>query len=612
MLGLTALTVLRTRRNLNFSTTYRLLYDQSWISVPLNPPMNWPVQSQHAKTQPMLQPPSTSFQQHCQPQEQTDHQRENPDSNLFQKDCATICNLLRDPNLSAGPTFEAALNQTGIKPSPILLEAIFNHLDYSPKPLYTLFRWAEHQPSYCSTTPVFNSMIDILAKAREFDLVWSLMLECLNSNVNPSLISSDTFAILMRRYARADMPQASIRTFEFAHKSDTVHRLDLNLDLFDVLLDSLCKEGHARIASAYLDQRKQLEPGWIPTIRVYNILLNGWFRSRKLKQAERLWEVMRKENVAPTVVTYGTIIEGYCRMRRVDQAIELIGEMRREGIEPNDIVCNPIIDALSEAGRFKEALAMMERLSISDSGPTVSTYNSLVKGYCKAGDLVRASKTLKMMIGRGFVPTPTTYNYFFRHFSRFGKIEEGMNLYTKMTESGYVPDRLTYHLLIKMLCEQGRLDLAVQVRKEMMVRGFDSDLATSTMLVHLLCRLHRFEEAGEEFEDMIRRGIVPQYLTYRKLVEELKKSGMTEIARRISARMASIPHSKKLPDRYKEGTDGSHEFRSSIMRRAQAMSDILKTCKDPRKLRKLRCSSNNVVESANILVEDIKRRINGT
>lgn len=414
-------------------------------------------------------------------------------------------------------------------------------------------------------------------------------------------------------WIHAGMPQPAIWTFEYASRLNLISNSNAETSLLEILLDSLCKEGLVRVAKEYFDRNKQLDPCWVPSVRIYNILLNGWLRSRKLKHAERLWLEMKKENVTPSVVTYGTMIEGYCRMRYIERAIDLLDEMRRERIEPNAIVYNPIIDALSEAGRFKKALGMMEYLLQSESGPTISTYNSLVKGYCKAKDLVGASKVLKMMIRKGLIPTPTTYNYFFRHFSKFGKIEEGMNLYAKMIESGYTPDRLTYHLLLKMLCEQERLDLAVQISKEMRARGCDIDLATSTMLIHLLCRMHRFEEAVMEFEDMLRRGIVPQHLTFHRLNDELRKRGMVQMAQKLSNMMSSVPHSTNFPNTYNvEGDASWRARRTSILQKAEGMSEILKTCTNPRELVKHRSRHENPVSVANRLIEDIRKRANKT
>ncbi|KAJ8751623.1 hypothetical protein K2173_025778 [Erythroxylum novogranatense] len=523
----------------------------------------------------------------------------------------TLCNLLRDPVSRAGPSLEYALDRTGIELEPSLLQAVFDHFDSSPKLLHTLFLWAQKKPGFSIPPSLFNGMLNLLGKAREFDSAWLLLLDRINGGKGPELVSSDTFATLLRRYSRAGMTQAAIRTLEYACNLPWIRDSDAAKSLFEILLDSLCKEGHASLANDYLNKQREFNLQWVLAVRVYNIMLNGWLRSRNLKQAERLWLQMKKENVKPSIVTYGTMIEGYCRMRHVESAINLVDDMIKEGVEPNSIVYNPIIDALAEAGRFKEVSKMMERILLCESGPTLSTYNSLVKGYCKAGDLAGASDILKVMISRGFVPTTTTYNYFFRHYSKFGKIEEGMNLYTRMIESGYIPDRLTYHLLLKMLCEEEMLNLAAQVSKEMRSRGCDMDLASSTMLVHLLCKMHRFEEAFEEFVDMLRRGIVPQYLTFRRLNDELQKHRMIKMAHKLSDMMSLVSHSKNLPNTYNvEGETSQHERREAILQKAEAISEVLKTCNNPRKLVKMRTASVNPLSSANQLMEIIRKRAN--
>uniref|UniRef100_A0A6N2L0C7 Pentacotripeptide-repeat region of PRORP domain-containing protein n=1 Tax=Salix viminalis TaxID=40686 RepID=A0A6N2L0C7_SALVM len=568
---------------------------ESWLSVQGNPLIKWP-------HNPNLAPSPSAEQQNSSP-------TSNSNRNCHHNDFFTLCNILKDPKIQLGPSLQTALDRTGIEPEIGLIQAVFDHFDSSPKLLHHVFLWAEKKPGFQLSGALFNSMVNLLGKAREFSSAWCLMLDKIGGNEGGDLVSSDTFAILIRRYTRAGMSEAAIRTFEYASSLDLIHNSDAEMILFEILLDSLCKEGHVRVATDYFDRKVEKDPCWVPSVRIYNILLNGWFRSRKLKHAERLWLEMKKKKVKLSVVTYGTLVEGYCRMRRVERAIELVDEMKREGIKSNAIVYNPIIDALAEAGRFKEVLGMMEHFFLCEEGPAISTYNSLVKGYCKAGDLAGASKVLKMMISRDVFPTPTTYNYFFRHFSKCRKIEEGMNLYTKMIESGYTPDRLTYHLLLKTLCEEERLDLAVQISKEMRARGCDMDLATSTMFTHLLCKMQRFEEAFAEFEDMLRRGIVPQYLTFHRLNDEFRKQGMTELARRLCNLMSSVSHSKNLPNTYDVDRDASRRARrKSILQKAEVMSEMLKTCNDPRELVKHRSSSQNPESSAIRLIEDIKKR----
>ncbi|XP_011081891.1 pentatricopeptide repeat-containing protein At5g11310, mitochondrial [Sesamum indicum] len=533
---------------------------------------------------------------------------QNPDSAAL-SDFTRISELLSNPSLQPGDGMEEALTAAQISPSPNLLLQIFSHFDSTPKPLFTLFNWAQKRPDFQFSMAVFNAMVNSLGKAREFDSAWCLILDQIKGDPSRRP-DSDTFLIMIRRYARAGLPLAAIRTFEYASSLDFLRDLDPEKNLFETLLDALCKEGHVRAASQYVDKHRAKDPSWLPPIRIYNILLNGWCRSRRLKHAKRLWVQMKKENVKPTVVTYGTIIEGLCRMRLPDMAMELLNEMKAEGVEPNAIVYNPIIDALGEAGRFEEALGMLERFSILELGPTISTYNSLVKGFCKAGDLVEASKILKMMIDNKCLPTPTTYSYFFKYFSKVGKTEAGLNLYTKMIRSGYEPDRLTYHLLVKMLCKEGKLDLTVQIIKEMRARGFDLDLASSTMLMHLLWRMRRYDEAVSEFQDVFRRGIIPQHLTYRRMAEELERQGMIETSQKLHDLMKSVPHSTKLPDTYKGYRNSSHERKISIIQRAEAMSDILKTCENPRELVKHKNRPENSVLSAQKLMDSIQRKSN--
>ncbi|KAG6389548.1 hypothetical protein SASPL_151019 [Salvia splendens] len=450
---------------------------------------------------------------------------------------------------------------------------------------------------------VFNAMVDSLGKAREFDSAWCVILDQIKGDLNERP-NFDTYVIMIRRYARAGLPFAAIRTYEYICCLDSFHDSNAGKNLLETLLDSLCKEKHVRIASKYLDTITEKDPSWLPSVRIYNILLNGWLRIGKLKHAERIRVQMKKAGVKANVVTYGTLVEGFCQMSHPDNAIELVNEMRAEGVEPNAIVYNSIIDALGEAGRLKEAMGMLERFSILEMGPTLSTYNSLVKGFCKAGDLVEASKIVKMMMSVKCLPSTTTYGYFLKYLSKVGKTEVALDLYNQMIKSGYEQDRFTYHLLVKMLCRDERVDLATKMIKEMRGRGFDLDLATSTMLIHLLWKLQRYDEAVFEFVDMLRRGIVPQHLTYQRMTEDLERRGMFKTAHKLHDLMASVPRSTKVPNTYK----GSQEWKMSIIKRAESMSQILKTRKTPSELGQNRYQPESAVLSAQRLIDHIQRK----
>ncbi|PNT67895.1 hypothetical protein BRADI_3g33450v3 [Brachypodium distachyon] len=464
------------------------------------------------------------------------------------------------------------LPASGINPDPSLLPHLRQSLTTIPESAFpALARW---------TGPA--TAVSLLASRGLFAASWRLLLS--PSSPPPPL---DAFAPLIRRYARLGRATAALRAFHFLRRHPDRYSVVDGGDcspaatcLLNMTVGALCKEGHPRPA-AKLIQRCRHEEGTLPAPdeRTYNMLLDGWSSARRLEKVEKLWAEMRLAGVRSTVVSYGTLIKALCMMQHPDKAASLLDEMREQGIEANLLTCNPIVYSLALAGRFQDAYKLLEKFPLYGVAPNISTFNSLVLGYCKYGDLAGASSVLKAMIGRGILPTAKTYNYFFVFFAKTCNVELGMNLYNKMVNNGYAPDQITYNLLIKMLCEANRLELVVQMIKEMKTSGFESDLATSTMLIHLLCRSHQFEEACVEFEDMFRRGLVPQYITYRMLMKEIKRLGLVELVEKLTNLMRSVPHSTKLPGSYREKEgDDAREKRRLILDKAQAVSNVLKRC----------------------------------
>lgn len=81
---------------------------------------------------------------------------------------------------------------------------MFDRFDSSPKLLHTLFVWAEKRPGFQSSAALFNSVINVLAKSKQFESAWSLVLDRIGGDEEQhALVSGDTFAVMIRRYARA-------------------------------------------------------------------------------------------------------------------------------------------------------------------------------------------------------------------------------------------------------------------------------------------------------------------------------------------------------------------------------------------------------------------------
>lgn len=112
------------------------------------------------------------------------------------------------------------------------------------------------------------------------------------------------------------------------------------------------------------------------------------------------------------------------------------------------------------------------------------------------------------------------------------------------------------------------------------------DLAISTMLIDLLCKNHRLKEAVTEFENLMQSGFVPKYATYQTLHNQLKRKGLRELALKLSGVVATVPRSTTLSITVEGLGDISRQRKKAVMRRSRVMSNVLKTCSDPRELAK--------------------------
>lgn len=128
-----------------------------------------------------------------------------PPHQITVPDFSTISNLLENPNVAPGSSLETALDETGIEPSIELVQALFDRLKSSPMLLHSVFKWAEMKPGFTLSSSLFDSVINALCKAREFEIAWSLVFDRVRSDGGSDLVSADTFVVLIRRYARAGM-----------------------------------------------------------------------------------------------------------------------------------------------------------------------------------------------------------------------------------------------------------------------------------------------------------------------------------------------------------------------------------------------------------------------
>ncbi|OAY75541.1 Pentatricopeptide repeat-containing protein, mitochondrial [Ananas comosus] len=363
----------------------------------------------------------------------------------------------------------------------------------------------------------YDAMVDILGRVRQFDVAWQLIVEMGcggGGDVGPT---PRTFAVLVRRYVAAGMTRQAIRSFD--DMEAFVGREPSSAE-FQMLLDTLCKYGHAKVATEIFNKRKSK---YEPDEKTYSILIYGWCKVNQLEMAQK-HASLHPEN----------------RFDRTIRAAEdLLKEMGSRGIEPDVTSYSIILHVYSRAHKPELCLHMFRSMREKGICPTVATYTSVVKCLASCGRLEAADKLLDEMSSNGVCPSPATYNCFFKEYRGRNDAEGAMNLYKKMKESGLLskPDIHTYNILLGMFSKLDRLGTVRELWSDMSESGVGPDLDSYTLLIHGLCEKNKWREACQFFMEMIEKGFLPQKVTFETLYRGLIQADMLRTWRRLKKKV---------------------------------------------------------------------------
>ncbi|KAF5741139.1 pentatricopeptide repeat-containing protein [Tripterygium wilfordii] len=420
-----------------------------------------------------------------------------------------------------------------IQPSDDLINKLLHRFKDDWKSALGIFRWAESRSDYKLTLQAFDTMVDILGKAKQVDQMKSLLKEMCEGH----LITLNTIGKVMRRLAGAGNWEYAVRTFDEL----ATYGLEKNTESMNLLLDTLCKERNIELAREIFLELKSHIP---PNAHTFNIFIHGWCKVNRVDEAHWTIQEMKGYGCHPCIISYSTIIHFYCRQYNFGKVYELLDEMDAHGCPPNVVTYTTIMSFLTKAGEFKEALEIAKRMESVGCRPDVLFYNSLIHTLGRAGQISEAVYVFKEEMPKtGVSPNTSTYNTMIAMLCHHAQEQNAFDLLKEMETSGHCkPDAQTYYPLLKLCFKTGKVDsLLNQLLDEMVHKHYLSlDLSTYTLLIHGLCRANKCEWACQLFEVMTSQDIIPQYQTCLLLLDEVKLKNMDDAADRIQAVMKKL------------------------------------------------------------------------
>ncbi|KAK0607881.1 hypothetical protein LWI29_021977 [Acer saccharum] len=424
-----------------------------------------------------------------------------------------------------------ALNGSSLSASTGLIEQILRRFSNDLVPAFGVFTWAKTQTGYRDTPEIYNSMVDILGKCKKFDLMWDLVREM--NDLNDGYVTLATMGKIIRRLVRGGKYDEAVEAFRGLDKFGvTKDAMAMNL-----LMDALAKENSVEHAYEVFCEFKDCTP---LNIRTFNILIDGWCKARKLENAERTMDEMKKHGFLPNVISYTCFIEHYCHQKDFRKVDEILKEMQENGCKPNAVTYTIALHALGKAKQINEALEVYAKMKSDGCLPDATFYSSLIFILRKAGRIKDANEIFEDMKTQGVMPDVSTYTNMISSACELSQEEDALKLLRKMEEDSCKPNLKTYAPLLKMCCKKRRMKVLNFLLIHMFRNDVSIDTGTYTLLVRGLCMSKKLELACSFFEEMVSKGMVPMNATYKMLVEELNKNCMGEAKEHIEKLMSRV------------------------------------------------------------------------
>ncbi|KAK9137416.1 hypothetical protein Sjap_008010 [Stephania japonica] len=428
-----------------------------------------------------------------------------------------------------------ALNGCDSCPSNSLVDKMLKRFSNDWVCAFGLFKWAQTNIRYKHSADAYDSMVDILGKLKQFDIMWGLVEEMVKVE---GLISMRTMSKIMRRLAGAGRWVDAVAVFR------EVERYGLTRDILcmNLLLDTLCKERCVEHAQDVFLEFKNVIP---PDQHTFNILIHGWCKARRLDNARSIMEDMGDHGFLPCVISYTSFIEAYCRDKDFRKVDSLLNEMQENGCPPNIVTYTIVMHSLGKAKETNEAMEIYEKMKRNSCVPDTSFFNSLIYILSKAGRLQDAHKIYEEMSRSGSSPNVTTYNTMIAAACEHSQENSALKLLHEMEESGCKADLKTYAPLLKMCCRKKWIKVLSYLLNDMVRKDISLDLGTYSIIIHGLCKSEQLEKACQFFEEVVLKGLIPFNSTFNLLVDVLERKKMEEAKRRVQDLMMQAENSEK-------------------------------------------------------------------
>ncbi|XP_026414649.1 putative pentatricopeptide repeat-containing protein At5g06400, mitochondrial [Papaver somniferum] len=372
-----------------------------------------------------------------------------------------ICRILSSSmNWSS---MQEALEKHTIQFTPELVLDVLQRCQHYGNAALNFFSWVGSQSDYSHTAETYNMAIKLSGSGKDFKHMRNLYLEMRRKG---SLVTSETWTIMIMQYARAGLTEIAIKKF----KEMISDGCKPNGNTFKYLLMFLCGKKGRKVDEAVKLFHDMIRAKYVPDKELVEIYLNCLCEVGKVSDAQKCREYLCKSGFSKPL-SYSLVIRALCRAGRLDEALAMVDEVGEERSKLDQYIYGSLVHGLLRAGRVDEALAKVDKMKEEGTSPTVHVYTSLIVHFFKKKQIEKALEFFKKMGEDGCEPTIVTFSALIRGYMNMEMVSDAWNVFRRMKLKGPIPDFKTYSMFMTCLCEIGRSEEALQLLYEMPSSG---------------------------------------------------------------------------------------------------------------------------------------------
>lgn len=320
---------------------------------------------------------------------------------------------------------------------------------------------------------VYNTMISVCGRAKEWMLVERLWRRLEQNSLNGTLLTYDLLVSIFVQCGQSELAIAAYQ--EMLQKG-----LDPSEDIMKAIIASCTKEGKWEFAMSTFSI--MLRAGMKPSLILFNSIINSLGKAGQDELAFRMYHLLEKSGLKPDQYTWSALLLALYRSGRCWDCLKLFHGIK--GKHPtllNDHLYNTALMSCEKLGQWEHGLQLLWLMEKRGLKLSVVSYNHVI-GACEVASKPKvALKVYQRMINQRCSPDT------FTHLSVIRACIWG-SLWTEVEDilEEVAPDSSIYNAVIHGLCLRGKTGLANKVYAKMRSMGLVPDGKTRAfMLQHI-------------------------------------------------------------------------------------------------------------------------------